>query len=463
MRPPDVLAEVEFNGPREATEVTTEIAAARENRQVPLAEFRRSRALYYKALGPVKIPFEDYLENVAVYGTNRRAYLEQSSALNEKLMNRQAPDNIAEETLKLRLPDTIFLLFHLGTRAGYFVLIDMSSGLAAPFPIAIGEQDLRAIHAEYVAAVQAAQDADQQKAVLDQYLSQCADILGPVFEDVLKFLPGKHLKIFPRLQMNGIPFHALRLQGKYLVEYCAAVSYGQTLALFLDNDSAHMRPVNKDLRLVMGRMLTTMNSFCPKPSKCTPAGSRWSSRLPGRNYYSPCLLTPPVDTMFACHGVYDPKNVAASYLELANRAMFERVFEELDLNGCRCVIMGACESGVVRADIGAEYIGLPNAMLSSGVRYVIGALWKINAMAAAILMDRFLERIRDEKVNVPAALCQCQREVMAMKAGEVRSWVIEKMESGPDSDKVLNGLVSLGDPPFTHPYYWAGLGVVGDA
>src|SRR5713226_8996375 len=116
MSPPDVLAEVEFNGPREATEVTAEIAAARENRQVPLAEFRRSRALYYKALGPVKIPFEDYLENVAVYGTNRRAYLEQSSALNEKLMNRHAPDNIVEETLKLRLPDTIFLLFHLGAR-----------------------------------------------------------------------------------------------------------------------------------------------------------------------------------------------------------------------------------------------------------------------------------------------------------------------------------------------------------
>jgi hypothetical protein len=97
------------------------------------------------------------------------------------------------------------------------------------------------------------------------------------------------------------------------------------------------------------------------------------------------------------------------------QAYRERVFEELDLNGCRCVIMGACESGVVRADIGAEYIGLPSAMLSSGVRYIIGALWKINAMAAAILMDRFLERIRDERVNVPAALCQCQREVMAMK------------------------------------------------
>jgi hypothetical protein len=34
--------------------------------------------------------------------------------------------------------------------------------------------------------------------------------------------------------------------------------------------------------------------------------------------------------------------------------------------------MGACESGLARASIGAEYIGLPSAMLSSGAQYVIG-------------------------------------------------------------------------------------------
>lgn len=460
---PDLLAEVELNGPREATEVAVEIAAARENPQVPLAEFRRGRARYYKSLGPVKRPFEQYLEDVAEDETNRRAYIEQSLGLNQKLMELLAPDHIAEQILKLRLPDTIFLLFHLGAQSSYFVLIDMSSGLAAPFPIAISEHDLKAIQDEYMADIQAAPDGGQEKAALDKYLSRCADIVGPAFQDILKFLPGKHLKIFPRLQMNAIPFHALRLQGKYLIEHCAAVSYGQTLGLFLENHSAQMRPTGTDLRLIMGEDVDYYELILPKAQQAYGGRLQVERQISWQQLIQSISSNPARDTMFACHGVYDPEDVADSYLQLATKATFERVFEELDLSGRRCAIMGACESGLVRAGIGAEYIGLPSAMLSSGVRYVVGALWKINAMAAAILIDRFLDRIRDEKINVPTALCQSQRELITTQDGEIRSWVLEKMGAGSESDQVLTDLLSLGNLPFAHPYYWAGLSVVGAA
>ena len=81
----DMLAEVEWAGPRQATEVVTEMAAARENPGVPLAEFRRTRAAYYRTLGTVPTKFEDYLANLAATNADRRAYLEHSFVLDKSL------------------------------------------------------------------------------------------------------------------------------------------------------------------------------------------------------------------------------------------------------------------------------------------------------------------------------------------------------------------------------------------
>src|SRR5436189_6249241 len=95
-------------------------------------------------------------------------------------------------------------------------------------------------------------------------MSSYADMLGPVLEPVLQFLPGKHLKIFPRLQMNTVPLHALRLQGKYLIEHCATISYGQTLGLFLESYAG--KPVRQDtaLRIVMGDDIPWYELLMPK-------------------------------------------------------------------------------------------------------------------------------------------------------------------------------------------------------
>ncbi|MGO8839774.1 MAG: CHAT domain-containing protein [Methyloceanibacter sp.] len=462
--PKDVLAEVEWSGPREATEVVTEIAAAREIGQVPLADFRRNRAIYYQTLNTVPSRFEDYLANLEQYNAARRAYLEQSFALDSTLIMTQWCDKIVEQTLALRLPDTVFLLFHVGSRASIMILIDMSSGVAAPFPVAFGEGQLRVIHEEYL---NKAKDANTRRLALDKLMSNYADMLGPVLEPVLRFLPGKHLKIFPRLQMNGVPLHALRLQGKYLIEHCATISYGQTLGLFLESHSSKTERHDTALRIVMGGHVPWYELLLPKIRERYAGAVREEHQILWQELTKSLTAQPAGDTLFACHGKYNAGDLDGSDLELAathaeGKVLFSRVFAELDLRGCRSVIMGACESGLARAEIGAEYIGLPSAMLSSGVRYVIGALWTIPQMATAVLVDRYLELIKDESINVCAALCHVQREVMIMTRDQLSSWVQGVMASHPELDKVLQDVAGLDEHPFAHPYHWAGMQVVGD-
>jgi CHAT domain-containing protein len=461
--PSDVLAELEWSGPREATEVVTEIAAARDIGQVPLADFRRNRALYYKTLNTVPARFEDYLANIEQYNPLRRAYLEQSSALDHRLVGTQACDSIVEQTLKLSLPETVLLLFHVGARASTMVLLDMGCGVAAPYPVQFGERDLRAIHEEYASAQG---NPAQTKLALDKLLSRYADFLGPVLEPVLRFLPGKHLKIFPRLQMNAVPMHAIRLQGKYLIEHCAAVSYGQTLGLFLENHSTQTGPRDLALRVVLGERIPWYELLLPKIRRVYANAAREEHQVSWPQLLQSMAAHPARDTVFACHGRFDPDDVDGSELELTTSAdgkvLFSRVFEELDLRGCRSVIMGSCESGLARANIGAEYIGLPSAMLSSGVRYVVGALWTIPQLATAMLMDRYLDLLEDQSIGVAAALCRVQREVMVMTRDDVSTWVRSTMATRPELEQVLREVAQMAPNPFEHPYHWAGLEAVGD-
>jgi hypothetical protein len=215
---PDMLAEVELNGPREATAMVTEIAAARESDEASLADFRSNRALYNETLNTMPARFEDYLANLAEYVDARRDYLQHSFALDKRLIDTQSCDKIVARALELRLQDTIFLQFHLGPAAGTMVLMDMSSGAATPLSVAFGEDHLRAIHEEHAQAVSKAKtskDRDAKTRPLDQLLMRYADLLNPALVPILRFLPGKHLKIFPRLQMNAVPWHALRLQGNF--------------------------------------------------------------------------------------------------------------------------------------------------------------------------------------------------------------------------------------------------------
>jgi CHAT domain-containing protein len=466
---PDLLAEVEVNGPREVTELVTEMEATQGMERDERAAFRLNRAKTYKALNTLALDFNDYLSEIERTYSSRRAYLKQTTQLKAKLIHTQSSDEIVDKILKLRLPNTLFLLFHLGPTTGMLVVLDMESGRATPHPLPFGEHDLLTIHHEYENRHHsAAESSDAKNAALKGLLASYATLLGPTLEPILKSLPGKHVKIFPRLQMNSVPFHAIVLQKQYLIEHCVTLSYGQTLGLFLDNHASSTATCGQELRYVIGENVPLYACLRPRLRQTFGHHLLEEERVTWPELLASIARHPARDTVFACHGVYAPESVTDSSLILSEARMsgtvrFDQVFAELDLRGCRSVVMGACESGRMRTTIAAECLGLPAAMLASGVKAVVGALWTVPQGATAVLMEHYLESLKDEASGVCEALSKAQCKVMRTNRDQLAIWVRERLDGKPKlRDKLLADIEKMDKLPFREPYQWAGLISVGD-
>ena len=124
-------------------------------------------------------------------------------------------------------------------------------------------------------------------------------------------------------------------------------------------------------------------------------------------------------------------------------------------------MMGACESGLGRTLVAAEYVGLPLAFLSSGASYVIGTLWQVNRLSAAILVHFYYQHLGDGRMSVVQALNAAQRDAMGLTQDAVVSWVRTWLpEQAADWELQIRKLPQM---PFVHPYYWAGFFLTGAA
>jgi CHAT domain-containing protein len=110
--------------------------------------------------------------------------------------------------------------------------------------------------------------------------------------------------------------------------------------------------------------------------------------------------------------------------------------------------------------VSAEYIGLPVAFLAAGAQYVIASLWQVNQIAAAILLGHYYLFLLDGKHSVVAALNEAQRVTMKMPQSEVINWL--NLFLGESASRLEPVVRKMEDPPFAHPYYWAGFYVAGD-
>jgi len=465
----DLLAELEESGPREATAMVIAMAAPEIATGADRTTFRRNRANYFATLNTTPQPFADFLADVVANPEQRRAYLAHYIAQAGHTAKSQGGDDIAKRVLALRLPDTLFLLFHLGANSGSLVLVDLSAGDIAPFRLDFGEQQVRAWHAEYLTDWAGAAGQPGKSAALRRHLARYEQALAATLEPMLRFFPGRHLKIFPRLHMNAVPFHAMQIKGKVLLQHCETLSYGQTLGLFLANHRAREQahPSLYPLRVVVGRDVPWYQRILPGLQQTYGSGMQVHARVPWSELLAAIALRPARDTVFACHGRFDATQVISSALELGaagsdSKVSFARVFEQLDLQGCRSVIMGSCESGVVRTEVAAEYLGLPAAMLASGVRYVVGALWTIPQLATAVVMERLLASLPDESLSVAVALSRLQRDMIELGREQVLSWIAERFAGHPQLSKLLSEMKERGDHPFADPYHWAGLQTLGD-
>jgi CHAT domain-containing protein len=464
----DVVGEIESNGPREIVSIVAEMQGARDLPASSAAELRKATEAFHRHLTTMPETFEEYLTSFPQQYASRHDYYanrQRTPDLKLKIIPTVTASTV-EEALSTRLPRTHFLFFNVG-RVSTIASIDMENGKGTADLANFAERELEDIHHEYQEMLQdttlgAVSERVMQKAI-DLLLTRYEEFLVPLLKPILAEVDGGHLKIFPRLQMNEVPLHALKIGKKRLLNYCD-VSYNQNLSLFLklhttNNHHRKLPPLvayNEEgtQGLLNGSINTIKRDYEAEPTVLID--SNW------QELHTAIAKSQATDVFFACHGHYDPYKPVTSYLRLSNThtVSFPNIFSDVDLSRYRSVVLGACQSGLVKTELAAEYVGLPSSFLAAGVRYFVGTLWKVNELATSILLSKYFASLSDGTCSLPAALNLAQRQLMTMTRKDVRTWV--NLNIPQFAPEICVALKQMKNKPFSHPYYWASFYISGD-
>jgi CHAT domain-containing protein len=97
---------------------------------------------------------------------------------------------------------------------------------------------------------------------------------------------------------------------------------------------------------------------------------------------------------FGCHGWFDPEHPEQSGLMLVGGWLtVRRVITELRLEQALLATLGACRSGLAELQVGDEYVGLMQALLTTGVPVIIASIWKVDDPATRVLFETFYTKL----------------------------------------------------------------------
>jgi tetratricopeptide (TPR) repeat protein len=190
----------------------------------------------------------------------------------------------------------------------------------------------------------------------------------------------ERLVVVPHGELHRVPFPALRLGGRYLVERCAVslapsasvhvalsrkarrapVGRGCLLVKDPTGTLRHVDAEEEALRERFGRGLAVLEGE-------TASRDRVLGAAPGRGYLH-----------FSTHAVYRPERPEFSRLDLGGgEKLYASDVLGLDLSGCRGVALSACDSGRGDYSGAEELFGLPRAFLRAGACSVLATLWPV--------------------------------------------------------------------------------------
>lgn len=328
--------------------------------------------------------------------------------------------------------------------------------------------------------------------VLEEMLDWVGDaVMAPIFERIAEIDPEPQpdggmpeLVIMPTGEYALFPFHAAayrrdgerrRVMEDYAVSYTPSlqalrtarsrqarmVPGGQELLAFLN-------PTN-DLRFSESVELPALRRLFPAAgadavrvgAAATKAALRDEAR--GRRYVH-----------LSCHGRFDHADPEQSGLQLAGHEWLtaREIVAEVDLDGCRWVMLSACETGmtdVVQAP--DEAAGLVAAFQMAGAPCVLASLWTVPDRSTAL----FVAKVYDEHLasglspaqalrraalwlkDLPAEALRAlpEPEDGAMDGGAPRFAEIGAKAGEPD------GMPARGAQPFVSPLFWAPFAVWG--
>ncbi|RMF79858.1 MAG: CHAT domain-containing protein [Nitrospirae bacterium] len=174
---------------------------------------------------------------------------------------------------------------------------------------------------------------------------------------------------------------------------------------------------------------------------------------------------------FSTHGWADPDAPLRSGLRMAGEAPLTLAdFLDLRLEGARLAVLSACETAVPGIRLPEEAIGLPAGLVPAGVAGVVGSLWAVGEISTALLMARFYDLWRGERLHPAEALRQAQiwlrDSTNAEKEALFRAALPELTATRMAEETARRAFRAMilrrpEERDFAHPYYWAGFGYTG--
>lgn len=262
---------------------------------------------------------------------------------------------------------------------------------------------------------------------------------------------GDLVWIVPHDVLHYLPLHALKIQGRYLIER-NPVCYSPSASIM-----KHCRDRHKGRRekaLVLGDSCSDL----PNAREEAYTVSKIFNTTPYTNLEATKSLVKErleeqrddLDILhFACHSYFRSGQPLKSGITLAPENLeptsgrhgeqWNLTVEEIFTLSMHAdlVTLSSCNSGINKNSPGDELMGLARAFIYAGSASVIVSLWSVEDVSTRILMERFYQELRMGTTKAEA-LQRAQVHVMNMTSG--------------DSD----------ERSFRDPYYWAPFLLVGD-
>lgn len=265
-----------------------------------------------------------------------------------------------------------------------------------------------------------------------------ADKLGTQLLAPLGLQDGQRLIVVPHGPLHYLPFQALRLNGRYVIEtHPVSVSPSMSIAVRLAQRTPRASAVLTAFgnpRIADKYDLPGAAAEVEQLAKLFPRNTVYMGASATKTEFREAASRSPLIHV-AAHAEADQIDPLYSRILLANEDGKQNFLEAheiigLPMQGTALVTLSACESGLGRVAKGDEVLGFTRSFLAAGTSSLIVSLWPVSDDATEILMS-----------TLYSELAKGRDVQTAMQAGQ---------------------LAVLKEPKMSHPFFWAPFNLIGN-
>lgn len=327
-------------------------------------------------------------------------------------------------------PDEIVVAYHaLPDHLAAWVL-SKDGVRSVKFPVTLSRSDL-------IRLVDAYRDALIR---LSPSAPSVSDKIGQLLLAPLQVPAGKRLIIVPHGPLHYLPFQALRLDGKYLVErnpmsIAPSISIAARLAQRTPRAAPQLLAFgNPSVNPEVANPLPGAEQEVRELAQKFPNAKLFFNAEANKDNFE--LNAPKAKLVHvAAHAMADTLDPLHSKVLLADENGQPNYLEAKDvlamnLSGVAMVALSACESGLGKVANGDEVLGFTRSFLSAGTSTLLASLWPVSDAATEKLMTTLYADLA-KGVDVQDAMREAQLAVLA-------------------------------NPETAHPYFWAPFNLIGN-